>query len=372
MLEKKINNSHISDNLTVLMSVEKLIKSNDFEKAVLLLQDVPENKLTKKEKALKLFLTAKIATFEGDFLTASETAAAALKLFQKYNLLFEEAQTYFLLGNLYRVSGIFDSADFMLRSAVKLFSFLKAEKYLAETFGTLGLLMGVQKRFDEANQYFEKASAYAAKDKSIGDFILCQQALLALSDDKPLLAKKILQPFSKGMCDTKATGLALETLARISLSEKKYSSVIKNAKTAVEEYKKQKNFAGYFECCYLMATAYAKQNKLNQAEDVLRKIIEEEKLHKSCFFVANAYTLLGLVMLKKGEISRAKTIFNQALKHELRCDRKYGIAIDYANLALLEKKYGSNDEALKNMEAALCYAKGADEDLYEAIKNLSD
>ena len=36
---------------------------------------------------------------------------------------------------------------------------------------------------------------------------------------------------------------------------------------------------------------------------------------------------------------------------------------------MVEKKNGNKDEAVKNLEAALVYAKDVDEDLYNKIKN---
>ena len=104
----------------------------------------------------------------------------------------------------------------------------------------------------------------------------------------------------------------------------------------------------------------------------MRGIIRKVPYHQSCFHIADAYTLLGLILLQTGKIGRARTIFNQALKHELSDNRSAGIAVDYANLAAAEKQCGNISAARKNLEAALAYAKDADNEVYERIRAVLD
>ena len=85
-----------------------------------------------------------------------------------------------------------------------------------------------------------------------------------------------------------------------------------------------------------------------------------------------AVMMIGLILLQKSEFSRAKAIFNLALKQELYNDRKTGIAIDYANLAMVERKCGNMSDARKNLETALKYAENTDKDLYTKIKDALD
>ena len=51
---------------------------------------------------------------------------------------------------------------------------------------------------------------------------------------------------------------------------------------------------------------------------------------------------------------------------------KTGIAIDYANLAMVERKCGNMSDARKNLETALKYAENTDKDLYTKIKDALD
>ena len=53
-------------------------------------------------------------------------------------MLFEEAETYFSLGTIYRISGIYDTAELMYRTALNIYADLFSNKCEAETLGTLG------------------------------------------------------------------------------------------------------------------------------------------------------------------------------------------------------------------------------------------
>jgi tetratricopeptide (TPR) repeat protein len=120
----------------------------------------------------------------------------------------------------------------------------------------------------------------------------------------------------------------------------------------------------------LIAEANSNLGHVNVAETCLRKIIDQEKSHKSCFHIANAYTLLGLLLLKKNDVKGAKTVFSQSLNLELYNERNIGVAIDYTNLAIVEQKSGNIEKAKDNINIALEYAKDVDRELYENIKNL--
>ena len=110
--------------------------------------------------------------------------------------------------------------------------------------------------------------------------------------------------------------------------------------------------------------------KIKESEKTLRQLIKIEKNCKHCFHIAGAYTLLGLILLENNYPDRAKAMFNQALSKELCNDRKIGAAIDYANLAIVEKMQGNHDEALKNLQKALNYEQDIDEELIKKIKTI--
>jgi len=362
----------VTDPIYLAMIIGLALKNNQYEKASAQMKNFSViEKKTVKLRALELLYRAQIALYEGDMYGASVDASEALRIFQKKNMLFEEAMAYFVLGALYRVCGVYDAADFMLRSAKKMFALVGADNYLIETLASLGLLMEAQNRFEEADDYLQKALTAAINNEELKGFVVCQQAMSALMQNKPEEAERLVCLILNDVKAHRARSVALDVLARVCLQKQDFVNTEINAKKAAEMFFSERNFAAGFECCYLRAIALDKQNKLDEAEDVLRDLIDKEKVQKTCFFVANAYTLLGLVLLKKGQTDRAKAIFNQALKQELCVERKSGAAVDYVNLAMIARKKGDKEEAYKNLEAALENAKG-DEELFAKIRSVMD
>lgn len=357
-----------------LMRADFYLKQQDYEAALPVFQKIKKYKKTRAEQGYQALLAAKAALFEADLQAASEEASKALKIFQKHNLLFEEAGAYYVLGTIYRVSGVFDAADFMLRSALKLYRFIGATVLEAEVLGTFGLLMAAQKRFDEASSYFEQAGKVflSAGDTLNQKFVICQQAMLELLQNNLKQAEKILKKVPEDKKTPALSALVSDIAGRINFAAGRWNKTAEYAVKAAEQYLKQKNFAAAFECFYMQAEALVNQNDLDEAELVLRDLIHKERYHKSCFHIANVHTLLGLIFLQKNDVKRAKTIFNQALAQELHNDRAAGIAVDYANLAVVEKKCGNTEEARKNLELALSYAKEADDELYNKIRAALD
>ena len=374
MLTGKTSNQKQTDSLYCWMKIMVELDNKNYNKARLLLSKIPNPKKNSNLYALKLLCIARLALFETDLETASAEAGRALKIFQKKEMLFEEGLTYFVLGSVYRVSGVFDTADFMLRSALKIFKFLKAHKYEAETLGTLGQLMAAQSRFEEACFFIDAAGDIfeSMSDNENNCFIIDQKAMIELLRGNFKSAFGLAYQASKKHISAAGKGLSLEIMARSSFGENNWSKTSKLAQSAIQNYQTEKNYASLFECIYLMAEAEIRLGNQNKAETLLRKLISRAKRHKSCFHIANAYTLLGTILLQRKELSQAKAIFNQALKYEFADNRTSGIAIDYANLAMVEKQRGNRQDFTKNLEAALNYAKEADEDLYCRLKTFLD
>ena len=358
-----------------IIASQNAVNKQFWDKAINLLQktSIKLNK-DKKINALKLIIEAKVSLYYGDLLVSSEKATTALRIFQKNNMIFEEADTYFLLGNIYRMSGVFDSSEIMYRSALKLFRLMSCNTKEVETIGTMGLLMVSQNRFSEALEYYNAAEKILDifPNEEMSCFLSGQKSLLELvkGDVKQakFIAEQTLQKCKKTICKA----FILDVYARILFVMKKWDLTIKYAYDAVCLYQKNKNYAAEIDISYLMAESLLNNNELNKAENCLREIIRRSKQHKTCFHIANAYTLLGLILFKKNDIRGAKTIFYQSLEQELCNERKEGIAIDYANLAIVEKKIGNSNSYVKNLNKALEYAKDCDNELYSKIAKLID
>ena len=138
---------------------------------------------------------------------------------------------------------------------------------------------------------------------------------------------------------------------------------------AFDLFFKNHNYSAAFESLYIKAFALSKAKRLDESEKNLRFLLEIEKKHKHCFHIAGAYTLLGVVLLNKDQPDRAKSMFNLALSKELCNNRKTGVAIDYTNLAIVEKLQGNIEKAYENIQKALSQSNDLDENIISIIKN---
>ena len=367
--DKKISKKFIKDIGYQLALAKLYIKENKYDKGLKILQNLQKNKMSSAQKACFRYLMGQISLYESDLLIATEDFSFALKIFKKKNMLFEEAETYFMLGTAYRVSGVYDTAELMLKTSADLFSKTFSFNGEAEALGTLGLLMSVQNRFEEAHSYFQKALDKTSQNKTLRSFILSQIAMLELVEGhhKQALnfAKESLEQTKSDIA--KANGY--DVLSRVNMAEKHYASAVKNAVLAFDLFFKNHNYSAAFESLYIKAFALSKAKRLDESEKNLRFLLEIEKKHKHCFHIAGAYTLLGVVLLNKDQPDRAKSMFNLALSKELCNNRKTGVAIDYTNLAIVEKLQGNIEKAYENIQKALSQSNDLDENIISIIKN---
>ena len=360
----------MKDTESRLLTIKKMLRCQQIEKADKRLQEITLKPFEKALKAQKNILEAQTALYDGDMLTATQKASSALRYFQKKNWIYEEAEAYFVLGTAYKVSGIFDTADFMFRNACRLFEFCGASKKEAEVWGNKGLLMAVQKRFEEASDCYQKAKDLfkLCKEQEEICFVSGQEALLSLICDNSRRAEKQAEAAFKKNRTVAGKAFSSDIISRAAYKTGHLRKAKIYALKAAELYQNEKNYAAFFESRYLLAEIYMAQKYPEKAEEVLRDIIRFENSHKTCFHIASAYTLLGVSLLQRGALAQAESFFKKALQYELCNDRAEGIAIDYANLALVEKKCGHKETSLKNIETALSYAKKADENLYHQLK----
>lgn len=362
-----------SKDFVYLLALAKLyIKNNDYDKALNILQNINIKNLSIKQKAYIKYILSLISIYEGDLMLASNDLNTSLKFFKKNNMTIEEAETYFMLGTIYRVSGIYDTSEFMLRASLDLYNRIGSDKGEAETLGTIGLLMSAQNRFEEARDYLKKALKKSSKNKTLKEFILSQQAMLEMVVGNYKIATSLANKTLKKNTNNIAKANSYDVLSRVALNEKKYILSAKYASKSFELFFKNKNYSAAFESLYVKAFALSKAKKTIESEKTLRYLIDIEKNYKHCFHIAGAYTLLGLVLLNTNQQDRAKAMFNQALSKELCNNRKVGVAIDYANLALIEKQLGNNDEARTNLQKALGLVDEQEEEIINKIKTILD
>lgn len=313
-------------------------------------------------KGLNSYLKAAAALQAGDLLTASENGLKAAKLFRRDGAFYEEAKVYFLLGTIYRISAVSDIAQLMLTTAADIFKNLGADKDAAETIGSRGMLMAAENRQEESAADFNEAlTLFCRCGDSRGEAdIYNQQALSFLMTGNLETATelaKTAEALQAAAGNTNGLGLSAEILSRIAAEEKDWFQSAAEAAKARSQYEKSKNLPGRLEAMLLQAQAETENNNSAAAEELLRELIELAQKEQNCFHIANAYNQLGILFMKQGDFQRAKGLFQQSLLCESSNNRTDGMAIDYANLALIEYRLGQREQGDKTVQTALEYAK---------------
>ena len=331
-------------------------------------------KLKKIEKAIVSILEAQIDMFEADMLSASKKVFKAISFFKKKNYLYEEAQAYVLLGEIYRVSAMYDVAQMMFDTAQKIYFLLNNDIKVADIKTLKAVLFMGQERFKEAKgllgesqRAFEKYNLYRKYAE-----VLNQQALLYLLQNKYSLAIKTAQKsldIHQKFKNMRGQGFSCELIALSEYNKKKYEKSFEYAMLSMSLYIKHKNYAAYEDSAFLAAQSCFALKRYEQAELICRKIITIHGKHSTCFHVANVYSLLGLIYIKLNDFNRASALLKQSLNLE-QCNERYSAAaIDYVNLALIDKKCGRMSSAMHNLQSALDSAKKQnDDELCEIIE----
>lgn len=306
---------------------------------------------------------------EGDMLSASQQASAALDNFKKRNFIFEEARTYLLLAEIYRISCVNDIAQTMIESAQKIFNLYGLRLAEAGATASLGMLMLFENRYEEAEDKLQKALTLA--NSVLGADIKNQLALLKIARKENSEAQKLVVTAIKEhrkFQNSRGEALGRQLRSHLSAARQDYAGAAADAETAAKLYLKQDNISAYAECLYMKAAAFCRLKKDTAAEKLLRNILELERQHRLNFHIANVYSLLGLIYLQRNDLPRARVLLQQSLHLEQRNERCPGLAADYVNLALIENLTGNSETAAEQLKIALEYAqKTANEELIALV-----
>ena len=335
----------------------------------------PQN-LNKHNRAYYNYCAAYAYLFDGDMLSASQKGSSALKYFRKRKYSYEGFMCYLLLGEIYRLSCVNDVAQTMIEAALKINKEQKMPQFYAKSAAALGMLMLFENRHEEAEDKLNLALKSAVSENLKAD-IHNQKALLCIAQNKLKEAQKELslatETFNR-LNNNHGLAFAMQLEAQIYFNKKQYPKALNSAVTAATLYEKNKNISALMECKYLSADILFRQEKFKKAEEILRHIIATDKKHKHNFHIANVYSLLGLIYLRRNDLQRAKVLLQQSLHLEQRNRRCEGLVSDYTNLALIDVLSGNRDAATDNMKIALEYAKqtGNEELLALIEKKCSD
>lgn len=360
-LQKIIKEEPQNTEIMLLMA-DLYAWKNESDKLQLCLDNLENKKLSSIGKAKQKYWQSYFDMQDGDLLSASGNCSLAIGIFKKHNILYEEGQAYFRLGTIYRISALSDVAQMMLETALKIFAELGLESQQAEALGNLGMLMTMDNRTEEAQSYFAKSLDVFEKNNNQQGAaeIINQQALGALIakqfDNAKALALTALNKH-EALKNLEGEALSHELLGHVYSNDKNWNKVVEHAQKAAQFYKKKRNWSAQLESEFLAANALFANQQIAEAEELLRGVIKKSNECKNCFHIANAYNLLGLIFLQKGELLHAKGLFQQSLEYEQKSNRLDGMAIGYANIAITEAQRGLNEQAIKTLETAIEYAK---------------
>lgn len=324
-------------------------------KTRLTVERIDNTKADPYSRGVKSYFQAYFFLQDGDMLTASESCSLAITIFNRQQAAYEEAQSYLLMGTIYRVSCIEDVAQFMFGAALKIFGKIGDAAGEAEALGNLGMLFVLQERFAEAEENFQKAleiNLQAQRPAAAGD-INNQLALMQILKNDFAAAEIYLDAAAALHGENPGNGFTQELRARAAYGKKDLATAALLARQAAEIYKGSGNVSAYFESLYLQALALFELGQPDPAEQILRDLLTFSRKKQTSFHVANAYNLLGLIYLQKEDLQRARGFFQEGISLEQKNERYSGAATDYANIGLVERKCGHYQEAAKNLEKAL-------------------
>ena len=310
-------------------------------------------------KADYKLLQAEYSLYQTDMLSASENASQALKIYQRLGFAYEEAECYATLAQIYRISGVFDVAFTMLKDAEKIYKKLNLSAKIAETEAYFGLIEIGRENYSAAKEYLTGAKAVCKEHqllKTEAD-ISNWEGLVALLTDDLTTAQQKFTFVLKNTQSLNAQSFAMEMLSRLYLKKEDYKKALKNADAALKLYQKNHHKAGIFETLYLKAEIAYIIEDYTECRRILTALIKEKTPPSAIYYPANAYTLLGALELKENNPDKARTLFKQAADLEHALNRLKGAAIDYGNLARLERIKGNTDAAKTYLEQALRYAE---------------
>ena len=344
----------------------------DYEEVRGVIKNINPKKIHGIHKAYYNLVSAYVYIIDADMLSASANASAALKYFQKHDILIEEAKAYLLLGEIYRITYVSDVAQTMIESAIKIYKKSKLTLFEGKATAMLGMLFVSVNRLDEAEDKFKTALEISQSEQLKAE-VLNQLALLEIarknSQQSFYYANKAFELHNKAK-NMRGMALSLQLLAHINKDKNRPNKALNNAQKATVIYEKQKNFSALCECLYLQSSVLYKQKKLKKSEEILRRILQISAKNACNFHQANAFSLLGLIYLQKNDLSRAKVLIQQSLHLEQRNERANGMVADYANLSLIENLRGDKNAANSNLQTALEYAlKTEEEELIKLIKS---
>ncbi len=238
MTSKKSSAPKFNQPYLTLLYAKKLICQGIYTQPRRLLQKINEKPRSRIAAALKLYLDSQLAYHDGDLLNASAWCIQAISLFKKQDFSFEEADTYFLLGQIYQTGKFYDSSELMLRNSLNIFNHLKCDLGAAKAACQLGLLTAAQERWDDARHFLDISINHTnhLNNHQLHYLAVCYMALLDVTMHNHHNAIKQIMSLNTKKCDDKLTAFHHDILARAYLGLKQWRKATHHAKQAKKIY----------------------------------------------------------------------------------------------------------------------------------------
>lgn len=350
---KKKNKKNLANQINILWQPENIEKNSNEE----------------YWNAVQMYVDAKEMIKEADMEQGSKMCETALKIFNKQNCAIEEMKVYSLLGLMYKSCGIFEMAEAMFETAIQI---AKEEQYtygIVENITNLGMLKSAQKQFEKAEELYNNAIKEDYKNR-VTPCVLNQKALNMLLEKKYEKAEETINENLKATKDNASKALAYDILASIMLETKRFKEALDYAEKAEKLYKDDNNFSACLEAKFTSATALYNLEEYEQAEQILRDIINDEKKQASSFHLANVYAMLSSIFVTRQDFQRAKSLLLESLRLEQKNERDCGIFTDCYNMANIEKCLGNNEEAIKYLKKAITTNEALNKDKKKEIEEM--
>jgi len=314
-------------------------------------------------KAKYLYLNALISAYKTDFNTATKDLNRALKIYKKHKHFFECGQCYIELSKIYKICGCFDITSTLLLEAYKIFSnHIFVPQKLAEIKAYLGLNELQYENYSNAISYLKEAISLSNKHSLVTTSAnssnwLALAYFLNKDYEKSL---KTLNKITSKKLPLPTLLFKLELLARLH-KDSSPQIALKHLNKALKIAQKLNNTQELFELNFLKAEIYYSTSNYQKASLILTDLINQKSSPNAPYFKANAYSLLGLIALKLNNLKRAKNLIKTSLDLELSKSRFSAIAIDYNNLAEVEKQKNQTSTSKQYLKLALDFAKSSND-----------
>ncbi len=357
---------YLPDNKLVPALYQKLAESafnmKDFQKAIdyekRLIPIAEKNEDTQEMARIERFLGISASLME-EYPTAVGHLKKALELFDTGESLQEMAESYSQLGLVEENALNYQEALSAFQKSESLHSQLKSEVDRAMELRRIGRIYYLRlNQYSEAENYFTQAhdifSTQNEPEKTAETLLE-----LGLVNEKRGDFGKALEFYKKGEAVAKANDFK-KTLSRATLYQANshwyqanYQKAFQFQKHALEIAKEENDLHQETLIYNTLGLIYWTLNDSQRALDNLNTSLELAKKVPSLTEVASAYNNIGLVHRKEKRYEESLTFFNKALEYDLKSKSKWGQGYTHRNMGMSYLRLGNLDLANKHIELAI-------------------